>query len=514
MIKTVILTGTEQEVKFSGKFQYLHVHNLGSGEVLASLHPEVTRGKDGVKILKSGGAGYLHVDTATDTIYLAGTGEVQIEGTGNAFPPSFSGAPKGGDYITSSGSEITAGTVEYPLLALNVYGKSVQDGTPTPDAPIPIGSVGDDGAVEVTACGKNLFEGSQDFSGNWINSSAWIDSEEKYNGLAVKYRTSAWNGIGKTFNLELNVPYTASFYAKTSAGHTLQALFATNPDGVSYNTFNQNFTLTDEWTRYSVTFTCTEYSDVFLRVGAAASVDAPLYVCGYQLEKNSAMTEYEPYTGNVAEITTGLPLCSVGEYRDELIYKADGTGKIITRIRKVVFNGSEEYWKAYPTSNNKNRMGLYLGSSYMCLYGNYTTSSPSLILCDKYKSIPYLEIINGVEGIGLHHVEGQYLSIYDENFATATIDEWKAHLAANPLTVVYVLNTPREITLSATELQKLQKLQTFDSITNIYNDEGAEMTVKVATNPLLAEYVKPVIDGISARYEARIAALEAAVTNT
>ena len=37
-----------------------------------------------------------------------------------------------------------------PLCGLTVYGKSTQDGTPTPDAPAPIVSAGDSGSVAVT----------------------------------------------------------------------------------------------------------------------------------------------------------------------------------------------------------------------------------------------------------------------------------------------------------------------------------------------------------------------------
>ena len=37
-----------------------------------------------------------------------------------------------------------------PLCGLTVYGKSTQDGTPTPDAPVPIVSAGDSGSVAVT----------------------------------------------------------------------------------------------------------------------------------------------------------------------------------------------------------------------------------------------------------------------------------------------------------------------------------------------------------------------------
>lgn len=42
-----------------------------------------------------------------------------------------------------------------PLRGLTVYGKSTQDGTPTPDAPVPIVSAGDGGAIVVTLSDAN-----------------------------------------------------------------------------------------------------------------------------------------------------------------------------------------------------------------------------------------------------------------------------------------------------------------------------------------------------------------------
>lgn len=41
-------------------------------------------------------------------------------------------------------------SVEWPLQGLTLYGKSTQDGTPTPDNPIPIVSAGDSGTITVT----------------------------------------------------------------------------------------------------------------------------------------------------------------------------------------------------------------------------------------------------------------------------------------------------------------------------------------------------------------------------
>ena len=47
-----------------------------------------------------------------------------------------------------------------PMCGLTVYGKSTQDGTPTPDVPVPIVSAGDGGSLTVKVTGKNLLNPS------------------------------------------------------------------------------------------------------------------------------------------------------------------------------------------------------------------------------------------------------------------------------------------------------------------------------------------------------------------
>lgn len=49
-------------------------------------------------------------------------------------------------------------SVEWPLQGLKVYGKSTQDGTPSPENPVPIVSAGEGGSVELAVTGNNLFD--------------------------------------------------------------------------------------------------------------------------------------------------------------------------------------------------------------------------------------------------------------------------------------------------------------------------------------------------------------------
>lgn len=57
---------------------------------------------------------------------------------------------------SASGENITVyDASNYNLLDLHIYGKTTQDGTPTPDAPVELVSVGDSGSITVNTTGKN-----------------------------------------------------------------------------------------------------------------------------------------------------------------------------------------------------------------------------------------------------------------------------------------------------------------------------------------------------------------------
>ena len=171
---------------------------------------------------------------------------------------------------------------------------------------------------------------------------------------------------------------------------------------------------------------------------------------------------------NIADVGVeghGIPVSSDGNYTDssgqqwicdELIYNANGTGKAIKRIKYKELNGSEN-WSLNDTVDST-RKRLRLGLDELAIYGsNFYVHSPSLVICDEYKSVTNGNTAANIEGISVSHTAG-YIAIYDENFATATIDEWKAHLAENPITVIYALNTPQETELTAEQITALQPI--------------------------------------------------------
>ena len=55
---------------------------------------------------------------------------------------------------------------------------------------------------------------------------------------------------------------------------------------------------------------------------------------------------------------------------------------------------------------------------------------------------------------------------------------------------------PQEIELTAEEMTALKQLQTFEGVSNISNDNNADMDVKICTNKMLSECVMPITTGL------------------
>ena len=71
---------------------------------------------------------------------------------------------------SASGTSVSVSdALAAPLMGLRVWGKSTQDGVPTPTAPVPIVSAGDGGTVTVRLTGENLLNPSLFQDGQYQN---------------------------------------------------------------------------------------------------------------------------------------------------------------------------------------------------------------------------------------------------------------------------------------------------------------------------------------------------------
>lgn len=102
-------------------------------------------------------------DTGTQTPIFAGkidVSEVVEEELQNYAPISAAIRP-----TVVGNPAVCEDSVAWGLQGLKIYGKSTQDGTPSPENPVPIVSAGDGGSIDLTVCGSNLLDLSQGRNG-------------------------------------------------------------------------------------------------------------------------------------------------------------------------------------------------------------------------------------------------------------------------------------------------------------------------------------------------------------
>ena len=184
-----------------------------------------------------------------------------------------------------------------PLCGLTVYGRSTQDGTPTPDAPVPIVSAGESGSVAVKVTGKNLLhlpDGSKTFRGITITAKDGLIS---ISGTATE--------TGYTV---LDIPPFITpgvLILSSSIKSPVAALVSQTWDAILF----QN--------------TATKMSDTATRLVFTVDQGQTYNLTGVklQLELGTTVTAYSPYREQLLTLPTptglpGIPVISGGSYTD------------------------------------------------------------------------------------------------------------------------------------------------------------------------------------------------------
>lgn len=299
--------------------------------------------------------------------------------------------------------------------------------SPNPDYPQEIEGLD---KVSLKTCGKNLF------------------------GATLEdYQNASISGAGKEvyFNLKPNTTYCCStnlpMYTETSTNIWFNGGDSTK-HGVSIN--NPKTTTTDENGKLRITLRTSELITIF---------NGTYWI---MLEEGDTATPYQPYTETLAEIDLTEPLYE-GDYIE---YRADGTGVLHRKMAKVVINGKNGIVNYYITTNgtfavNKGVLGIY-----------NIISHGTKVICDYLLNKTLSSMVSGEKGICNLDDEFIYINLTG---SASTVDEAKAWLAENPITVVYELAEPTETSLTAEQVAEFKKLYTFEPVTNVLCDGEVEM---------------------------------------
>lgn len=310
------------------------------------------------------------------------------------------------------------------LKALHVYGKSTQDGTPTPDAPVPIVSAGDGGSVTVRVTGRNLIQG--------INR-IFAPSEAIEGGVRIVNLTGGNSRLAYfTAELKKGVQYTISYKEKLVQGADI---------GVSVYLPNIGQFVKKTFIPKQDTGTL----GIYLNNNEIGIVE----ITDIQLEIGTASTTYSPYHEQLLTLPTpnglpGIPVTSGGNYTDEngqqwICDEVDlERGVMVQRVYKVDVDG--ENVKFEQADGYANLMPRRLPIALR-------TTGQKILAISTFTSLSwFFNVING-----------QFLYLIAADIADQLNESCKKQLGK----IYYVLATPIETPLTPAEIAAYKSLTTY-----------------------------------------------------
>ena len=153
----------------------------------------------------------------------------------------------------------------------------------------------------------------------------------------------------------------------------------------------------------------------------------------------------EPQSFTIPDVVQNLDGYGQGiskEYNNKIVLDpAEGVKKFHAVVGEVTFDGSsDEAWSLYEGGKN---VGFSIPLYKMMMNGrkNGIASYSHLVT----QTSP---VNSDIDGITFGTTDNRNIYITQSNAVYSTLAEWKAHLAENPLTVCYLLNSPTETDLS------------------------------------------------------------------
>lgn len=375
------------------------------------------------------------------------------------------------------------------LAGLHIYGKTTQNGTPTPETPVPLESVGDGGSVTTTVCGKNLFCQDDKMVPSTKNEVGY-----EINGNAVRvYTTVAGTraGIRMYDIIRLKKGVTYRFSAMVNG------IVSGTPGLAIRNADTYVYIKRDAVSSAGVlSFTYTPDEDVnawlYVLCTSGDSEDGDVTFSDIQFETGSAVTEYEPYKeGGSATVTPvtgtgeslklpGIPVSSGGSHKDAngkawICDEVDfEQGVYVQRVGVLVLNGTQ---------------GRYSDSQGVFILDGLENAAPKIYdenfaLCTHYAygAYPNTSMPNMTFKVTL---SSGVVNLYIKDSRYTTTQAFKDAFAASPVTVLYQLENSVQHMLTAEELAQYATLHTNYPNTTVYNDAGAHMEVKYVADTKL-----------------------------
>lgn len=318
-----------------------------------------------------------------------------------------------------------------PLCGLTVYGKSTQDGTPSPDAPVPIVSAGDGGSVAVKVTGKN-----------------WIPPN---------LRTGNFVECSVKKNTQITVVFKGDI---VSQGGNILFVGENNEQmwvGIDKGSVRKDIVLKANATKFQ-----------YLLEDMASE-----NVC---MTWNASSPDYEPYREQLLTLPTpnglpGIPVASGGNYTDQngqqwICDEVDlERGVKVQRVKSVDISSLDKSFWVFRNDIDANVSA--------------TRYSNKAVIIDFRASAPAMSNIlpAGVgNDVNTFRLVAAPLYLYQFNLDSSkfpTVESWVEYLEANTVLIIYAPATPIETPLTPAEIAAYKAITAYAPDTVVQASDGA-----------------------------------------
>lgn len=347
------------------------------------------------------------------------------------------------------------------LQGLRIFGKSTQDGTPTPANPVEIVNIGAGGSVEAKVMGKNI-----------ASKVVYASFSTDYASLVMCNDTGAVKK-GKTYTVSVTLTADAN---TTAYWNSFSKIFGHEVIAVAAGTH-----------RYSKTFTALEDGisgkERILVSKSATGDGVAIKPSDCQIELGAVATDFEITEQSVVIATPnglpGIPVVSGGNYTDSegrqwICDEVDlGRGVYVQRIAQYQVSSVRQTTINETTNGIKWAYGVEVKDSAL---HTYMGKAVNYILNSKFPMVEQAsEDMESVGTIMTAYGHANYLEFRFRLMKSEYADKAAVEAAIIGTVIYYLLAEPIERPLADAEIDAYAALHTNKPNTTIYNDAGAYM---------------------------------------
>lgn len=376
---------------------------------------------------------------------VAGSLQTQI----NNINTDVSGLQTDVSALQTKSFEGTSGTVETKggyLHDMMIFGKSIQDGTPTPNNPIEIKSVVN---PKVTVRGKNLLKPTLETTTlNGVTCTNNGNGTYTLNGTA----TSDADFILCNYSLKANTTYKLVGCPKGGSDST----YYLNPRGYEHDIGNGKVITRDLSTDWN--------NSMNIVIKSGVKVNNLLFKPMLTYDLNATYNDFEPYKEQSATLPytlNAIPVSSGGNVTiNGQQYIADYVDierkKLVRKLQyRNISSLDKSKWEFRTDINSVN------ATKYKGFGGSFVTD------CNAISNImprDTREVVNTFRMVNATYYLFQF-NLDKTQFPT--VEDWTNYLTNNDVYIIYELETPTEIDLTDEEVSQFKALKTYEPTTNI-----------------------------------------------